>query len=257
MTINLLIEFIIWMTVGIWFVTALRMNVKMKECMGSWLTLLVGLGSILSATSIDLIGDLINIRGLLGFFKNLLYAGGAILFSAGMVGWTSFTSRTIAQLREDAMRDDLTGLYNRKAFFERLDLEIKMADRHGHLFDVIVMDVDNFKSVNDEFGHVVGDAVLKEIARILIEEIRESDMIARYGGDEFVAILTSSAVHPFTIMERIKERLAHSEFLKGKVQSISIGWATYPVDSTDKDKLLDIADKAMYMEKVNYLPLRR
>lgn len=159
-----------------------------------------------------------------------------------------------ALLEYQANHDALTGLVNRKFWADRLIHAEARAKRHSSRFALMVVDVDNFKSINDNHGHAAGDTVLVSIANRLLSQIRDSDTIARLGGDEFVLILES--VQNRDDVESLRQKLLQcvnqSVSLKtGKAIQIqiSIGSALYPDDSDDLDLLFNVADKAMYLEK--------
>jgi len=153
-----------------------------------------------------------------------------------------------------AVSDEQTGLYNLRHFRDRLSAEVARALRYRSPLSLIMLDVDNFKSVNDRYGHPVGDLVLQQVAAVLQQQIRESDVAARYGGEEFAVILPSAA--PQAAME-VAERLRAtteatpmgSERHRDRV-TISLGVATLPApDVNDMDDLVKTADAALYRAK--------
>ena len=149
--------------------------------------------------------------------------------------------------------DTLTGLYNRAAFFERLNHALSLARRHGSVLAVLFIDLDRFKDVNDAFGHVTGDEVLKLMAERLSDTIRVSDTAARIGGDEFIVlaenVVRESDVGDFA--QRLVDALAESFPLHGQEcrLSASVGIAMFPHDGVDAATLLKKADIAMYRAK--------
>jgi diguanylate cyclase (GGDEF)-like protein len=152
-----------------------------------------------------------------------------------------------------AYYDDLTGLPNRQLFRDRLDQSIVAAKREKRNCAVVFMDLDNFKPVNDKFGHRVGDALLKRAAERIWNAVRESDTVARMGGDEFTILLPSIS-DPIDV-ERVVNKIV-GEFerpfdLDGRTINIGIsaGIALYPRDGDEGMKLLDAADGAMYLAK--------
>jgi diguanylate cyclase (GGDEF)-like protein len=149
--------------------------------------------------------------------------------------------------------DALTNLPNRVLFFDRLNQAIKRKKRHHGKLAVLFMDLDNFKEINDSLGHQAGDAVLKELGRRLKEQIRQSDTLARFGGDEFILLMedfentTAIAITAQKLTRILSEPLT----VKGRelYLSVSIGVALYPDDGIEAQELLKCADSAMYSAK--------
>jgi len=164
--------------------------------------------------------------------------------------------KLLQKMFEMAVNDSLTGLYNRQYMQNYLLNLIKKAKRNkNEKFAVIFLDLDNFKSINDSFGHNKGDEILKEVANILKNSFRECDLVSRYGGDEFVIIVENPS---FEVLDNLKSRLRNiieTEFKDFEI-SVSIGFSCFPKDiSNVKDeeeiinKLLTIADNRMYENK--------
>ena len=145
--------------------------------------------------------------------------------------------------------DALTGLYNRSYFFAALEREIARGDRSGRAFCLVMLDLDDLKAVNDRYGHVAGDQVLRSVADIVRGGVRKIDTAARYGGDEFVALLPETdPTGGWVVAEKI--RLTVSEqgsFDPGP--TVSVGVVSYPADGRSADALLVSADRAMYASK--------
>ncbi len=157
------------------------------------------------------------------------------------------------QLRHQALHDSLTGLPNRTLLVDRIDHALEAARRDRQPQALILLDLDRFKEINDTLGHHVGDMVLADLARRLVQPIRESDTIARLGGDEFAVLLP--AVSDLERAQRVAERIFRSldgpfevEGLKLEV-GVSIGIAMYPEHAEDTSRLLQCADVAMYAAK--------
>ncbi|WP_430462912.1 GGDEF domain-containing protein [Thalassolituus sp. LLYu03] len=151
-----------------------------------------------------------------------------------------------------AFRDPLTGAGNRVALDKTLTREIELSKRHGQELSILMLDLDHFKLVNDEFGHSMGDRVLKETAQCMTSCVRQTDMCFRYGGEEFL-IMLSNAEHAgaLRIAERIRQSISALMFSgeKGPLQvSTSIGVATMHLDDT-MESLIQRADKALYQAK--------
>jgi diguanylate cyclase (GGDEF)-like protein len=149
--------------------------------------------------------------------------------------------------------DILTPLFNQKFLPLVLDNEISRCQRHGGEFTVLFMDVDYFKSVNDTRGHWVGSKLLVQLGELVNQNIRSCDYGFRYGGDEFVVVLTgTNAVNGQFVAERIRKRIETTEFTAESQKlklTVSIGVATYPDHATTRDQLVKIADQAMYSGK--------
>jgi diguanylate cyclase (GGDEF)-like protein len=158
-----------------------------------------------------------------------------------------------AKLQHQATHDALTGLPNRLLFIDRLGREIAHAERDGHVFAVLVVDLDRFKVINDTLGHGPGDQLLIEIAQRLSSAIRSADTVARTGGDEFLLLLTDIREAPdaAVIAAKIISELDKSVSIGGTEvhTSASIGISVYPADGSDSDALVAHADEAMYFAK--------
>ena len=156
---------------------------------------------------------------------------------------------------ESALRDPLTRLYNKRYFDDRLDAELRFARRHGTSLALLLVDVDHFKRVNDQRGHLAGDAVLAEIAATLSQAVRNEDVVARYGGEELVvlsrAIGDDGAHNLAERLRRVVEALAINVDEAAPVKiTISIGVAVHPtVDVATASQLIAAADRALYQAK--------
>jgi len=153
-----------------------------------------------------------------------------------------------------ASTDGLTGLLNYRSFQERLQHEFERSRRYGSNLSLILIDVDNFKQVNDNYGHQQGDIVLRGIAMILKRWSREVDILARYGGEEFVIILPETSLeNAYQVAERIRREVENHVFKLPTAEvkvTVSLGVASYPHHGvTSKDMLIECADDAMYKAK--------
>jgi diguanylate cyclase (GGDEF)-like protein len=152
-----------------------------------------------------------------------------------------------------ADHDALTGLLNRRLLEDRLQQSITLARRNDALVAVMLIDLDGFKAVNDQFGHLMGDYALRTVARRLRECVRESDTVARLGGDEFVILLSGQRVPDDSslVAEKILAALTEPVAAGGRRFEIgaSIGISIYPRDGTTPEALLKHADAAMYRVK--------
>lgn len=157
--------------------------------------------------------------------------------------------------RHLAHHDSLTGLPNRLLFHDRLAQEIALAKRSSRQFALLFLDLDKFKAVNDSLGHNAGDELLKAVATRIRQQVRESDTVARVGGDEFTVILpnTGRRDQAEVIAGKIITALTTPFMLSGRIQSVeigtSVGIAIYPDDARDADELVKAADAAMYLAK--------
>ena len=153
-----------------------------------------------------------------------------------------------------AHTDDVTGLYNQRRLYHDIDRNIDSARANGGYFSLIFLDIDKFKDVNDEYGHIIGSKLLMQVAGVIRKVIRETDYIYRYGGDEFVIIIPSvRADSAVKIGERLLREVSSKEFIAGSDQvfklGVSIGIAEYPTDAQRREDILAMADKMMYQAK--------
>ncbi|HAZ09707.1 MAG TPA: hypothetical protein DCY56_01185 [Candidatus Omnitrophica bacterium] len=157
------------------------------------------------------------------------------------------------KVQEMAITDSLTEVSTRRYFLESFRGEIRRSMRRKSSMSFLMVDLDYFKEKNDKFGHLVGDVILREIAKILKSNLREIDMIGRYGGEEFSVVLAGiDKVGAFQVAERLRSSIEHSVFkaYDEKVSStISIGIASFPEDGVDENTLIESADRALYKAK--------
>jgi diguanylate cyclase (GGDEF)-like protein/PAS domain S-box-containing protein len=159
-----------------------------------------------------------------------------------------------ALLRELSVRDHLTGLFNRRYMEETLERELLRASRTGLSMDILMMDVDDFKQLNDNFGHAAGDAVLRELGALLIGHFRGEDIACRYGGDEFVIVLLDASLEKTRERaERLCELIHHLNVqFEGQVFkeiTLSVGIAAFPEHGSTSAEILKAADTALYLAK--------
>jgi diguanylate cyclase (GGDEF)-like protein len=158
-----------------------------------------------------------------------------------------------AEVDRRARTDTLTGLWNRMHFGEQLTRTLAEADRYGHPVSLVLMDIDYFKKVNDTWGHEAGDAVLKQVARVLQDGVRSVDVCVRYGGEEIAMLLAQTdSAHAVEVAERLRTRIAETPVNHGPSEipvTASFGVATYPETVKVRDQLFPAADKALYIAK--------
>lgn len=156
-----------------------------------------------------------------------------------------------------AITDSLTGLHNFGYFKDRLAEERRRAERYQRLLSLIIFDLDHFKRYNDNHGHPAGNEVLRQVATILQQEARETDLVARYGGEELVIVLPeTNRKTSWEVAERIRSRVSAATFIPpGKTTpervTLSAGVATFPVDATHEDELIARADASLYVAKAS------
>jgi len=172
---------------------------------------------------------------------------------ANQVATSLLNARMVRRLAEMATTDPMTGLSNRRTLETELERQVKSAERYRKPLSLIMCDVDHFKKVNDTHGHEVGDEVLKGFAQVLLACKRDLDVVARYGGEEFVILCEETDTGGAKLLaERIRRELAARPFAaeQGPFHvTCSLGVATYPLHTADKDRLIKVADDALYKAK--------
>jgi len=160
----------------------------------------------------------------------------------------------LSSIKNIAIYDTLTNLYNRRYFEERLGVEVQKAFHSGAFLSLVMVDIDHFKKVNDTLGHPAGDRVLSEIASLLKNSVRKKDTVARYGGEEFILILPEANLEAsFMIAERIRRLIEKTPMETGQAQinsTVSIGISNFPSHQPrSKEELVKMADLALYEAK--------
>lgn len=154
------------------------------------------------------------------------------------------------KLRTQSLRDPLTGLYNRRYMEDALTRYVSLAERSGSATSVVMIDLDNFKRLNDEHGHPKGDAVLRDVATQLTAALRPSDVIARYGGEELIVILPNCGLEDAALKaEMLRMRIESLSDAHGMAVTASFGVASVPETSTGAADLIPVADAALYAAK--------
>lgn len=158
-----------------------------------------------------------------------------------------------AILQEQVIRDPLTGLYNRRYLYITLERELLRAAREGYPVGFVMIDIDHFKRVNDQYGHAAGDLVLRVLAEEMIKNTRASDIVCRYGGEEFLIVMFNAALSGVvSYAEKLCQALREREIEFGEVHfqvTLSAGIADYPLHGETSELVLSAADKALYRAK--------
>jgi diguanylate cyclase (GGDEF)-like protein len=163
----------------------------------------------------------------------------------------AFSNRN-ARLESLAAADPVTGLPNHRTLVSALDVELERARRYHHPCTALFLDLDHFKALNDSYGHPTGDSALREFASVVRTALRGIDTLARWGGEEFVAVLPETDIEPgLAVAERVRAAVAAHTFwaARGAHLTCSIGVASYPGDAENRDELIEMADRAMYAAK--------
>jgi len=173
------------------------------------------------------------------------------IFAGLLVGYLMAKNKVLNnQLTQIANTDKLTGAYNRRYFDTRLNEEVDKARRYKLLFSIIYMDLDLFKQVNDTFGHEIGDHVLIDFSEIVMKANRDSDIFARFGGEEFIILVQMADKNSAHILyERIKNAVAQHQFQQVNNVTFSAGIAEFDIDKDSVTSILERADVALYKAK--------
>jgi len=201
-------------------------------------------------------GHLIGVLNAESEHINAFSAGDLALMAA--VGSQLAACVEVAQLHDtlkrEATHDPLTRLNNRRLFLDRILKEITRSEAKQDAFSVVFLDVNDLKLVNDSYGHLAGDALLREVANALTDAVRGEDVVARYGGDEFVVLLPGTPRPAAEVVaQRITDGIARHRFMAGRqllqIPGVSLGLATFPQDGRTADELLAVADVTLYEQK--------
>ncbi len=180
------------------------------------------------------------------------------VFSGGLLDKFYKQKQTLEEvnvfLKEQSIIDELTGFYNRRHILQEIEKEIERARRYKHTLVGIMIDIDDFKKYNDKYGHLLGDYVLKESAKVFDHSIRTIDILGRYGGDEFLIVLPEATLETgHVVAERIKKTMAKHEFkVKNRAIKVTVSMGVHFFDDltdTDKNLFIETIDKALFQAK--------
>ena len=219
-------------------------NTVFADEFGVWVT---GLAPIRDATGAVVAAVVADLPALDSTGKESLRGDGRPTFAA----MVQSAAVRLSRAEIDAITDALTGLYNHRYLHERLSEELHRARETKKPMSVLFCDLDHFKGYNDANGHSAGDAVLREVAHLIEQSVRNVDVAGRYGGEEFVVLLVETGREAaLAVAERIRERISAAGFsANGVPLTVSIGVAGFPEDAERREALLDKADAAMYVAK--------
>lgn len=164
------------------------------------------------------------------------------------IGW--WLGKQYDRKKDDSEKDELTNIYNRRFVMRVAPKLLLLAKRKNKKLGISIVDVDNFKSINDNYGHQIGDSVLRDISTALVKVMRENDIVARWGGDEILIIsLLMKTKFPEPILQRIERKLNEVSQQNNVNVTVSIGTAVFPDDGMSFDELIKEADRNMYIFK--------
>nr|WP_312578515.1 diguanylate cyclase [Sedimentibacter sp.] len=219
-----------------------------------WGAFISGFAPIIDANDGEVLG-LVGVDFSLAYVKNIINSVKAILLTSIfiIVFLITVIVNKILEMRTKSLETDyLTGLYSKNYYEDELDFIIKDSKSKGKIFSLVMIDIDDFKEINDQRGHIIGDKVLKSVAKIMQQNMRSVDICSRYGGDEFIVILPETTKeHAVLISERILDRISNLDFSNEGIDinmSLSIGIAEWKSYMTSEN-LIECADKAMYISK--------
>src|ERR1700709_1489216 len=197
-------------------------------------------------------------EGKAGINEDLLVGTAAVLVSLFVYGVADLSFQTvrdfrdISQLKKLAHQDQLTGAFNRRHFDFALEEAVRIAKLNTEPLSLIAMDIDHFKSINDEYGHLSGDAVLRTVCDAIVRQSRHTDIVARYGGDEFMIIVSGDAAMAVTLAERVRAMVENLEVdlpTRAKLRvTVSVGFAAM-VSGDSPDTWFTRADAALFEAK--------
>jgi len=210
--------------------------------------------------ALPLIAPSRRVVGMLNLFRRRPHSFGAkeidlLRKVASQLAQVLDTIAVYHQTREQSITDELTKIFNRRYFNQRFEREMQRAQRYQRSLSLIMLDIDHFKIFNDTHGHLWGDAVLKQVAQTLEASLRQADILARFGGEEFVVLLPEiDRAHGQQVAEKLRQAIAGMTFPKAETQpfgriTASLGLASFPEDATGTEDLIHVADQGLYLAK--------
>lgn len=170
------------------------------------------------------------------------------LLTISVVGW--HMGRKYDEVKFLSEKDMLTNVYNRRFVYNIFPKILSKVNKNKDKLSIFIIDIDNFKKINDSFGHEKGDSVISCLSKILLQNSRNTDVVSRWGGDEFLLIIPiADEMFPEIFLERVNAELEEVSRKLGFTVSISVGKSIYPDNATEFDDLIKIADKQMYQQK--------
>lgn len=227
-------------------------NKLLKEEPYVFIPLFSGLSLLSISTITDTLDELFDepvIENII--FEQLCEVIGLFLIIFSLTRWLKFMHTLNSKLYELAHTDDLTDIANRRHFIATLDNEIARAKRYSNTLSIITIDIDHFKVINDTYGHDMGDKILQNVCKVFKTQVRQSDLLARTGGEEFAILLINTDIRKANIVaEHCRHALISDEHLKTFQITASFGVAQFSENQTIED-LLKKADTALYQAKTN------
>lgn len=185
----------------------------------------------------------------------LLLVFGYALLAIGVSKWVKYNETRQGELSIQANTDELTGLLNRRSFTKYMEFEFKNAQNDSQSFSLIIIDVDYFKLINDSYGHLNGDEVLKNLAHVLKKSVRSADKVSRWGGEEFAILLPATKlIHAINVAEKIRKVIEEQIIHVNKTEiniTISLGVSEFINTDNRIENIIDRADNALYNAKNN------
>lgn len=225
-----------------------------RESRSFYMLLMPGFTFLFIAFWTDTLDEIfIQPKYLTSLFEDIPLLIGFTLVIAGIYKWTIFYVNQKEELLKLARTDPLTGLLNRAAFIEKADLEIERSRRYDQGLALMVIDIDNFKAINDTHGHLCGDEILRNFSKKIGTIMRSTDIITRWGGDEFIVLLPESRKdHCVPVANKLRLEIAKFPLLEGNDKvtiTLSIGVTMLSQNNGNLEALISSADKALYSAK--------